>query len=314
MHEDTNEDAHEGLHEEKIKIMNRLSDYCELVGVEPLHPLVSVVDFSRLPPIRGIGVRRMFGYYAVYLKGDKGVELHYGRSTYSYEAGTLVFFAPGQVVETEDDGEFRQLHTRVLMFHPDLLKDTCLAGLMDQYSYFSYHTNECLHPTDRERELILDCFSRIEDELRHFDSCSLPIVIDYIKLVLDCCVRFYNRQFAALRVQYQDILARLEQLIADYFNSDAPLSEGVPTVAYCADRLHLSPNYFNDLVRQSTGLSALKLIHRHMLDIAKIKLSDSSRRINEVAEEMGFRQPQNFSKWFKKMEGCRPGQYGKERT
>lgn len=295
--------------EENIKMLNHISDYDEMVGAETLHPLVNVVDFSKLPPLRNISVRRMFGYYAVYLKGPKSSELYYGRSKYSYEEGTLVFFAPGQVVGTDDDGQYHQMKTRVLMFHPDLLKGCPLAGLMNTYTYFSYTTNESLFLTPKEKGFVLDCFSRVEEELRHFDACSLSVVTDYIKLLLDCCVRFYNRQFAACRVQNRDILARLETLIDDYFVSDAPHREGVPTVAGCAERLHLSANYLNDLVRQSTGLSALKLLHRKMLNIAKARLSDSSRRVNEVAEDMGFRQPQNFSNWFKKMEGCTPLQY-----
>lgn len=295
--------------EETIKMLDRISDYGEMVGAETLHPLVSVVDFSKLPPLRNISVRRMFGYYAIYLKGPKSSELYYGRSKYSYEEGTLVFFAPGQVVGMDDDGQYHQMKTRVLMFHPDLLKGSSLAGLLSTYTYFSYNTNESLFLTPKEKEFVLDCFSRVEEELRHFDSCSLSVVTDYIKLLLDCCVRFYNRQFAACRVQNGDILARLETLIDGYFASDAPHREGVPTVASCAARLHLSANYLNDLVRQSTGLSALKLLHRKMLNIAKARLSDPSRRVNEVAEDMGFQQPQNFSNWFKKMEGCTPLQY-----
>lgn len=296
---------------EEIKQMNHIADYDEMVGAETLHPLVNVVDFSKLPPLHNIAGKRMFGYYAVYLKGPKYSELDYGRSMYHYEEGALVFFAPGQVIGTKDDGEFHQMKTRVLMFHPDLLKNSYLANLIIRYSFFSYNVNEALSPTEEEREVIISFFDRIEYELRHFDSYSLPIVIDYIKLILDCCVRFYNRQFVTEHVQNRDILACFEQLVDEYFNSGIPLQKGVPTVSYCADKLHFSTNYFNDLIRQSTGLSALKLMHRRMLDIAKAKLSVPSKRMGEIAGELGFQQPQNFSNWFKKMEGCTPQQYRK---
>lgn len=300
-----------GIMKEEIKQLNLISDYGEMVGAETLHPLVNVVDFSKLPPLHNIAGKRMLGYYAVYLKGPKYSELDYGRSMYHYEEGALVFFAPGQVIGTKDDGEFHQMKTRVLMFHPDLLKNSYLANLISRYSFFSYNVNEALFPTEDERKAIITFFDRIEYELRHFDSYSLPIVIDYIKLILDCCVRFYNRQFATEHVQNRDILACFEQLVDEYFNSGIPFQKGVPTVSYCADKLHLSTNYFNDLIRQSTGLSALKLMHRRMLDIAKMKLSVSSKRMGEIAGELGFQQPQNFSNWFKKMEGCTPQQYRK---
>lgn len=280
---------------EEIRKVGHIREYDEMVGAETLHPLVNVVDFSRLPPMRNIGGRRLFGYYAVYLKGDKHSELHYGRSDYNYEGGTMVFIAPGQTAGVEDDGVVRQLTTHVLMFHPDLLRGTYLQPLMSRYTFFSYNTNEALLPTEEERHVIKECFGHIEEELRHFDGCSLSIVIDYIQLVLDLCTHFYRRRFSADEPQNRDILARLEQLLEAYFHSDAPIIHGVPTVAYCADKLCLSPNYFNDLVHEATGVSALKLIHGRMLNVAKEKLSDPMKRVNEIADEMGFQQPQNFS-------------------
>ena len=299
---------------EYIRRVEHIREYDELVGAETLHPLVNVVDFSRLPPIRNISFKRLFGYYAVYLKGRMYSELHYGRSGYSYQEWEMVFIAPGQVAGVEDDGVTRQLTTHVLMFHPDLLHGTYLQPLMSCYTYFSYNTNEALLPTEEEKHIIKDCFNHIEEELRRNDECSLEIVIDYIKLVLDYCTRFYRRYFSANKPQNKDILAHLEQLLDAYFYSDASIKYGVPTVAYCADKLCLSSNYFNDLVRSATGISALKLIHGKMLEVAKEKLSDPMKRVNEVAAEMGFQQPQNFSNWFRKMEGCTALQYQKAVT
>ena len=298
--------------EEDIRIVQHISEYDDMVGAETLHPLVNVVDFARLPPIRNIGFKRLFGYYAVYLKGRKYSELHYGRETYNYEEGALVFMAPGQVAGVEDDGVPHRMTTRVLMFHPDLLRGTYLQPLMRQYTFFSYNTNEALFPTEEEKEIIIGCFGRIEHELRNFDTDSMPIVIDCIKLVLDYCTRFYHRSFSDDQPQSRDILARLERLLDEYFHSDTPVTEGVPTVAYCAGKLCLSTNYFNDLVRAATGISALKVIHGKMMETAREKLSDSTKRVNEVAAEMGFRQPQSFSNWFRKIEGCTPQQYRKE--
>ena len=296
---------------DEIITVSSITEYDEMVGAATLHPLVNVVDFSRLPPMRNISSRRLFGYYAIYLKGRKYSNLHYGLNTYNYEEGALVFIAPGQVAGTNDDGEKHQMTTRVLMFHPDLLKGTYLQPAMKQYTYFSYNANEALLPTEQERKIIIRCFESIENELANPSEFSMRIVIDYIKLVLDYCASFYNRQFSELQIQSNDTLAKFEKLLDECLATAARPNGNIPTVAYFASKLCLSANYFSDIVRNATGMSAQKIIHQRMLEAAKERLATPGRRINEVASEMGFQQPQNFSNWFKKMEGCTPSQYQK---
>lgn len=292
---------------EKIRSYN-IDDYNKMVGAETLHPLVGVVNLGKLPPVLFNSPQRMFDYYAIYLKGKKYTELHYGDSIYDYSEGALVFFAPGQVAGSEPDGLYHQVQGHVLMFHPDLLAGTPLQSLMPQYTYFSYNVNEALFPSEREKRLIVDIFMKIDDEL-HAVSPDVLIITDYIKLVLDYCLHAYDRQFESVPSASNDILARFEQLCSDYYNSRQPLADGLLTVQYCADRLCLSVNYFSDLIRKTTGMSPQKHIRQKTLAKAKELLLSTTKRINEIAEEIGFQQPQNFTNWFKKQEGCTPNEY-----
>ena len=279
-----------------------------MVGAATLHPLVGVVDFSKMPPILFSGPPRMFDYYAIYLKGPKYTELHYGDSIYDYSEGALVFFAPGQVAGSEADGLFHQVKGYVLMFHPDLLAGTPLQSMISQYGYFSYNANEALFPSERERRLLVESFVKIEDEL-HVESPDLLIITDYIKLVLDYCLHAYDRQFKTAPAVNCDILARFEQLCDHYFESEKPLSEGLLTVQYCANHLCLSVNYFSDLIRGATGLSPQKHIGQKMLLKAKQLLLTTTMRVNEIALTLGFQQPQNFTNWFKRMTQSSPNAY-----
>ena len=203
----------------------------------------------------------------------------YGRSKYDYEEGTLVFIAPGQVAGMEENEQLRKVNGYVLMFHPDFLRGTSLEQKIKHYSYFSYDTNEALHLTEQERTVFVECLMRIQDELSNFDEQSKDLIVDYITLALDYCIRFYDRQFHTRSIVNHDILARLEKLLDDYFSSSVPLIKGLPNVQYCADELCLSTNYLSDLVRKETGISALKHIHRKTLDVAKVRLADSSKSV-----------------------------------
>lgn len=285
-----------------------IRDYNKMVGAPTLHPLVGVVNLGELPPVLFNTPPRVFGYYAVYIKGPKYTELHYGNRVYDYNEGALVFFAPGQVAGSECDGLRHRVQGYVLMFHPDLLVGTPLQNAMKSYGYFSYNTDEALFPTEREKGLLIDIFGKIGDELRT-DAPDMVVVVDYIKLVLDYCLRLYDRQIHDKTTADNDILARFEQLCDDYYQSDAPRRLGLLSVQHCADMLCMSPNYLSDAVRKYTGVSPQKHIRQKTLARAKELLTGTSKRINEIAEELGFRQPQNFSAWFRNVEGHSPNKY-----
>lgn len=290
-----------------------VNEYNALNNHETRHPSVSVIDFSKANPRSWGGeknVRLQFGLYCIFLKDVKCGDLKYGRNYYDYQEGTLVFVAPGQALEIENDGKVYQPMGHALVFHPDLIYGTPLAGLINEYSFFSYNTNEALHLSERERQLVLDCFSKIEYELKqNIDKHSKKLIASNIELFLNYCDRFYDRQFITRENVNSGILAQFEELLNLYFSSDKPQKLGLPSVAYFADQLHLSANYFGDLMKKETGKSAQEQIHLKIIEKAKEKIFDSSKTISQVAYELGFQYPQHFSRMFKNETGYSPNEY-----
>ena len=282
--------------------------YNQWAGVETQHPLVGFIDFSKVAPLRH--ARKLYGFYAVFLKDQNCGELRYGRQYYDYQDGTLIFVAPGQAFGAEDDGEVFQPTGYILMFHPDLLLNTPLARMMKDYTYFSYETNEALHISEQERRIVMDCFEKIQYELQYpVDNYSKTLITDTIKTFLDYCSRFYSRQFITRDNVNRDILTRFEKMLDEYFHSDKPMTLGLPNVQYCADKLHLSPNYLSDLLRKEAGNTALGYIHNKLLDIAKTEIVATDKTISEIAYALGFQYPQHFTRLFKREVGCTPNEY-----
>lgn len=282
------------------------------MGVETLHPLVGMIDFSTVKPIRH--TRKLYGFYAVFLKDVCG-EIKYGRSHYDYQDGTMLFVAPGQAMGVVDDSEFFQPTGHLLMFHPDLLHGTPLGKIMKEYTFFSYESNEALHLSEQELTVIMNSFNQICSELKHpIDKHSKALLVDNIKLLLDYCTRFYDRQFITRETVNKDVLVRFEKLLNEYFSSDKPERNGVPTVQYCADELNLSANYLGDLIRKEIGTTALKIIHAKVMEEAKYLISTTDRNISEIAYGLGFQYSQHFARFFKQNTGCTPNEYRSQIT
>lgn len=291
-----------------IMQIDSVQQYNDYFGVETLHPLVSVIEGSEAKPLRFC--RKHYQVYAVLLKDARCGNLTYGQSIYDYQQGTMLFLAPGQVMGSEDDGQWHQPEGWVLVFHPELLHGTALVRTLKDYTFFSYNANEALHLSTQERQTVIGCMEKIREELRYpIDRHSQSLITDNIKLLLDYCARFYDRQFITRQPANSALLARFERLLDDYFASERVAQQGMPTVQYCADRLCLSANYFSDMLKKETGMSALKHIQLRMLEAAKAQVFDTTKSINEIAYALGFPYPQHFSRWFKRATGHTPNTY-----
>ena len=225
-----------------------------------------------------------YGLYCIFLKEIKCGDLKYGCNYYDYQEGTLVFISPGQIVEVEYLGKNFQPKGYALMFHPDLIHGTALGRHIQDYSFFGYQSNEALHLSERERKIVLDCFSKIQYELEHaIDKHSKKLIVSNIELFLNYCVRFYDRQFITRENAHKGILERFENLLNDYYQTDKPQTIGLPSVAYCATELNLSANYFGDLIKKETGKTAQEYIQSKVIDVAKEKIFDQSKSVSQIA-------------------------------
>jgi len=293
---------------DKIIRFETISDYNAFNNNETLHPLISVVDFSKAAPRQGS--RMYFGFYAIFLKEVKCGDLIYGRNTYDYQEGTLVFFAPGQVVGVSSNGETFQPKGQSLVFHPDLIHGTSLGKHIQDYSFFGYQSNEALHLSERERKIVLECFSKIAYELEHaVDEHSKRLIVSNIELFMNYCIRFYDRQFITRDNPHKGILERFENLMNEYFQTDKPQTIGFPSVAYCAGELNLSANYFGDLMKKETGKTAQEHIQSKVINVAKERIFDQSKSVNQIAYELGFKYPQHFTRLFRQRVGQSPNEY-----
>ena len=289
-----------------LKVKN-VNDYGKYVGCAEQHPLVCVVDYAAVSPVRSS--LNDYSVYGIFFHDEAELELAYGRGKYDYKQGTVICVAPGQIGGKEDDGREIELTGWALLFHPDLLHGFPLEKNIKDYSFFDYRINEALHMTYEEQEILVSLMRQIQTELsgKH-DELQNAIIVGYIELVLNFCRRFYNRQFMTRKIENSDILVRFDRLLRDYFEDKLQLTLGMPTVQYCADKLCMSPNYFGDVIKKTTGDTASNHIRRFVIQMAKNGLA-AGETVSQVSDRLGFEYPQHFSRMFKKQEGIPPSEY-----
>lgn len=289
-------------------IYDTIKKYSDTFSNKTLHPLINLVDLGKGAPLKRTKFR--LDFYAIIIKETHCGDLRYGNTYYDYAEGTVVFIGPGQVITNEPEGELHQPFGKALVFHPDLIKGTSLGKQMHEYSFFSYQSNEALHLSDREKEIVTGCFENIAFEIgQNIDRHSKKLIVANLELLLKYFTRFYDRQFITRENANQGIIEQFEQKLNAYLWGGRLKVNGLPSVAYFADELHLSANYFGDLIKKQTGKSALEYIQLRLLDLAKERIFDTTKSVSEISYELGFKYPQHFTRFFKQKVGVSPNEY-----
>lgn len=295
--------------------IDSISQVHRYFGLEPpRHPLVSVLgafEPRQLDSLAGMTV--VSDLYSISLKAGIAGHCLYGRNTYDYQDGTLVFIAPGQAIRySAAEGIPDAAQSWTLLFHPDLIRRSELGKTIHSYSFFSYDANEALHLSALEKDTLRQLVDMIRTEyLQNIDRHSQELIVSNIKLLLDYCTRYYDRQFFTRTNLNKDIANQFEQVLRDYYATNQQETLGLPSVAYCGSVMHMSPYYLSDLLKKETGRSASDHIHFFVLERAKSSLLGSNRSVSEIAYDLGFAYPQHFSKLFRTKTGLSPKDYRK---
>ena len=291
----------------KILKVNKTSDYSRYHGLTDRHPLITVIDFSEISPIRHS--LNKYGVYGVFVQEDNDLDLMYGCGKYDYKDGSLICVSPGQIGGKEENGERVSIGGWAMLFHPDLIRGTQLEKDITNYSFIEYSVNEALHMNEKEREIVVSIFKRIKSEIENpHDDLQNDILVSYISLLLKYCQRFYNRQFLTRKLSNNDILSKFDSFLKEYFTENRHTSSGLPTVSICAEHLCMSVNYFSDLIKKMTGESAGRHIRQFIIRQIKNELA-SGLTVAEAAYKLGFEYPAHLSRMFRKETGITPTQY-----
>lgn len=293
-----------------IILIKSISQLHRLLAIDkPVHPLISVVRHSNSMNLNFGNARFSSDLFYIFLKENTKGAFKYGRNSYDFEEGTMLFVAPGQILSANSEIE-PDLDGWSLFFHPDLIRKSPLANAISSYHFFDYDSNEALHLSEKEKHTLTACVLQIEQEIhQNIDKYSQALIIHNLEAILKYGLRYYDRQFTTRSNQNQDYISQFERFLKTYFSQNQQLEKGLPTLDMCGKAMNMSGKYLSDLLRAETGKSLLEHIHLFVINKAKSSLLNSDASVSEIAYSLGFDYPQHFSQLFKKKTGLSPSHY-----
>ncbi len=299
----------------KRKHFKKISDYHKFANIAaPEHPLISLVDYGKVQYDANIeDLQWMQDYYTIGLKRNIPYKFFYGQQAYDFDEGLMTFIAPNQVMSLQNNPNVHHKPSGyLLLIHPDFLWKSSLTAQINQYEFFGYSVNEALFLSEKEEQQIIAILQNIEQEYQsNIDKFSSKIIIAQLELLLNYAERFYERQFITRKIANHQVLGQLETLLNTYFNDENALENGLPTVQFVADSLHLSPNYLSSMLKSLTGQSTQQHIHNKLIEKAKEQLSITQQSISQIAYSLGFERPASFTKLFKTKTEMSPMEFRK---
>jgi AraC family transcriptional activator of pobA len=281
-------------------VFNSISELHRALGLpKPLHPLISLVDYSSIT-VDTVELEKgmLFNFYKISYKRNFSGKIKYGQSHYDFDEGGLSFISPNQVI-TAMEGE-ADYGGYTLLVHPDFIRAYPLGKSIKNYGFFSYAVTEALYLSEKEKQVIISLFKNIEMELDSaIDQISQDVLVSQVELLLNYSKRYYNRQFITRKTASSELLVRFESMLADYFDTGKPLANGLPAVDDLAAALNISAHYLSDMLRTLTGQNTQQHIHAKLIEKAKELLSASKLSVAEIAYQLGFEHPQSFNRLFK---------------
>jgi AraC-like DNA-binding protein len=296
-----------------INTIKSISQLHAIFGFEkPTHPLITIIDVSKWEiPEQFIDVKYTADLYTIGLK-DKSCGLQYGRNTYDFDEGVLLFTAPDQVQSVSKTQELNEIQGWMLFFHPDLIRNTSLGKTIEEYGFFAYDVHEALHLSDAEQKTITDCKTMIQNEImERIDNHSQTVIASSLELLLNLARRYYERQFNTRSAQNSDVVSQFHALLNSYFKNGKFAETGIPTIEYFSEKIHLSGNYLSDLLKKETGHTVKDHVNNFIIEKAKTMLLSEFETVSSIAYNLGFNYPHYFGRLFKNKTGLTPQEYRK---
>ncbi|MCM1177991.1 MAG: AraC family transcriptional regulator [Ruminococcus flavefaciens] len=266
--------------------------------------LIDVLDLDYIKPgIRKAPVHRE-SFYCIILITEGCEEIAVNGNKRTMHSGDVVCSRPGEVWSWQPDPTLEGL---VLIFEGDfLLSFFNDPHFLDRFAFLQadrtspfLHLGESLN--ERFRSLLAQMKTEIDDSAEK-DQHILRAMLYEALVLLNRAERVVDNGQPMNEVSVNRYVVRFIHAVeAEYMMQHE--------VEYYADKLCISANYLNKIVKQSLGTTAKSYIQQKLFAEAKQLLSYTTLSVNEIAEWLHFDSASHFVRFFRKHTDMTPLRY-----
>jgi len=207
-----------------------------------------------------------------------------------------------QIDNTEDGLKYLIFNREFYCIHTNDSEVSC-NGLL----FFGSNVSPTLTLDDDETERLRTLFQVLEEEFDANDTGQEEMLRILLKRFIIRCTRLANRQLVknGNKQSEIDLVRHFNVLVEEHFKEKKSVSE-------YAEMLYKSPKTIANVFSKNSDLTPLEVIHERVIIEAKRMLLYTDRTSKEIGYDLGYSDPAQFSKLFKKQTGITTGEFRKE--
>lgn len=238
-----------------------------------------------------------FEYYAMYLITEDTGWHYIDYKKYPLKKGSFLFLSKNQVQVFEKNDKIQGF---VILFSEEFLqKGLSYTQIKNYVNLFNYHIySPLLELNEANYNDLLSLTERIKDEYEHeIDEMQGKIISTFLNALL-----FKTERITREKYQFTNQTQHDKKFILFKDLLEENLVERKDAKFY-ADRMNISYKHLNDICKTVISKTAKQFITNYLILEIKRYLASSSMSVKEIAYKIGFDEPTNLQKVFKRETG-----------
>lgn len=272
--------------------------------IMPLETLISKRD-KLLQPLDF--PHRVTFHNILYITSGKGTH-HVDFKPYYFSEGSLLFISQGQVHSFDVHSDIKGY---LVLFTTDYLETNLIhSDVVSLNRLYSYHLHApIMQPLETKKEGFHDLFKEIMKEYANPDHFAKEEILRLLLKVLLLKAERIKRTVTTDQKKTEWLIrfGHFKEHLEKHITSTRSVKD-------FAGMLNISPKHLNIICKAVAGSPAKQFIDNFMTLEIKRLLATSDSSIQEISYDMGFEEPTNFVKYFKKHSGYSPSQFRKTFT